>query len=218
MVRLFLILLNLLVVGVLPAYAHPHVWVMMRSELLFGGDGRVNAVRHHWTFDEMYSAFAVQGLGKEGEVFSDAQLLPLAQTNVEQLVEYHYFTYVKANGVAATYLPAQDFSLHEDDKKLLTLSFTVPLQNPLSAGKVLVFQVYDPSYFVDFTFESFAQDSSDVGVRMVNAPQGCSLSVFRPKSLGEAEQKSLNESFFSGLSPGQDFGVKLADRAIVACP
>jgi ABC-type uncharacterized transport system substrate-binding protein len=115
-------------------------------------------------------------------------------------------------------LAARDFSLHEDDKKQLTLQFTVPLETPASASKAVVFQVYDPSYFVDFTFMRGDHDTNDVGVSMVNAPKGCSLSVFRPKPLGDAEQKSLNEAFFSGLSPGEDFGIKLADRAIVACP
>jgi ABC-type uncharacterized transport system substrate-binding protein len=216
--RYFFFFLSFILGCASQAQAHPHVWVAMRSELLFGPDGRLNAVRHHWTFDDMYSAFAVQGLGKEGEIFSDAHLLPLAQTNVEQLVEYQYFTYVKVSGKAAEFLPATDYALHEDDKKLLTLTFTVPLKVPVSASKALIFQVYDPSYFVDFTFERSETDSKDVGVSLVNAPKGCSLSLMRPKPLEDTEKKTLNESFFSGLSPGTDFGIKLADRAIVACP
>jgi ABC-type uncharacterized transport system substrate-binding protein len=200
------------------AQAHPHVWVAMRSELIFGADGRLHAVRHHWTFDDMYSAFAVQGLGPEGQILSDEQLLPLAKTNVEQLVEYNYFTFVKVGGKPASLLPATDYALHEDEKKLLTLTFTVPLASPASASKALVFQVYDPSYFVDFTFERSPNDTKDVGVTLVDASKGCSLSVFRPKPLGESEQKALNEAFFADLSPGEDFGIKLADRAIVACP
>ena len=56
------------------------------------------------------------------------------------------------------------------------------------------------------------------GSESVDAPAGCSLSVLKPRSLDESETKSLNESFFSGLSPGADFGIKLADRALIACP
>ena len=55
-------------------------------------------------------------------------------------------------------------------------------------------------------------------MKLTDAPAGCSLSVIKPRALDEAETKALNESFFSGLSPGSDFGIKLADRAIVACP
>ena len=42
--------------------AHPHVWVTMKSELLYAPDGTVTGVRHAWTFDDMFSTFATQGL------------------------------------------------------------------------------------------------------------------------------------------------------------
>jgi ABC-type uncharacterized transport system substrate-binding protein len=44
------------------AHAHPHVWVTMTEELLYAPDGSVTGVRHAWTFDDMFSAFATQGL------------------------------------------------------------------------------------------------------------------------------------------------------------
>ena len=50
-----------------PALAHPHVYVAVRSEIVFAPDGKITGVRHSWTFDEMYSAFAVQGMVKEGK-------------------------------------------------------------------------------------------------------------------------------------------------------
>ena len=64
---------------------------------------------------------------------------------------------------------------------------------------------------------AFSFDKEDP-VKLLSAPEGCSLSVSKPKALDSEESKKLNESFFSGLSPGADFGAKLADRAIVACP
>ena len=44
------------------ASAHPHVWVTIKSELVFAPDGSVTGVRHAWTFDDMFSVFATQGL------------------------------------------------------------------------------------------------------------------------------------------------------------
>ena len=43
-----------------PTQAHPHVWVTMTEELLYAPDGSVTGVHHAWTFDDMFSAFAVQ--------------------------------------------------------------------------------------------------------------------------------------------------------------
>src|SRR5262245_39643709 len=65
------------------AQAHPHVWVTVKSELVYGPDGAVTAVRHHWTFDEMFSTFATQGLDtdKDGKLSRD-ELKGLAEVNV----------------------------------------------------------------------------------------------------------------------------------------
>src|SRR3954467_10896235 len=79
--------------------AHPHVGVTIKSAVVYGPDGAITGVRHAWSFDDMYSAFATQGLEqkKKGE-FTREELEPLAKVNVESLKEYDFFTYAKANG------------------------------------------------------------------------------------------------------------------------
>ena len=191
--------------------AHPHVMVAMTSEVIFV-DGKVAAIRHHWTFDDMYSAFVTANLGKDGKDPTTQDLQPVAQTNVESLKEFDYFTTPRMNGKKPPFGAPKDYSMTFDSaEKTATLHFTLPLAQPAPA-KLFVFQVYDPSYFVAFAFEK------GEAVKLTDAPAGCSLSVTKPKALDSEDSKKLNESFFSGLSPGSDFGVKLADRAIVACP
>ena len=195
----------------LPARAHPHVMVVVTSEVIFEG-GKVAAIRQHWTFDDMYSAFVTANLGQDGKDPTTAELQPVAQTNVESLGEFDYFTVPKMNGKKTVFGAPKDYSMTFDGKeKVATLHFTLPLAEA-THGKLFVFQIYDPSYFVAFSFDK------DDPVKLLSAPEGCSLSVSKPKALDSEESKKLNESFFSGLSPGSDFGAKLADRAIVACP
>jgi ABC-type uncharacterized transport system substrate-binding protein len=195
----------------LPAQAHPHVMVSVTSEVIFA-DGKVAAIRHHWTFDDMYSAFVTANLGQEGKDPTPQELQPVAQTNVESLKEFDYFTVPKLNGKKVVFGDPRDYSMTFDGKdKTATLHFTMPLKEA-TQSKLFVFQIYDPSYFVAFQFDKGEP------VTLAGAPQGCSLSVSKPKALDSDESKKLNESFFSGLSPGSDFGAKLADRAIVACP
>ena len=62
-----------------PALAHPHVWVEARAKVVFGKDGKVDAIRNDWVFDEMYSAFAVTGLEKNGKLATSADLATLGQ-------------------------------------------------------------------------------------------------------------------------------------------
>jgi ABC-type uncharacterized transport system substrate-binding protein len=195
-----------------PALAHPHVWVAVRSEVVFTPDGKVAGVRHAWEFDEMYSAFAVQGLGKDGKPPTKEELAPLAKTNMESLAEFDYFTFAKQNGAKAKFKEPVGATLEANDKKIVTLRFFLPLETPVSAQKPFSFQVYDPTYFVSFGFEK--QDP----VSLAKAPSGCSLSALEPKPLATDENKKLTEAFFQNFSPGADFGIKLATRVVVACP
>jgi ABC-type uncharacterized transport system substrate-binding protein len=200
--------------AVLPsiAAAHPHVWVAARAEVIFDSSGDIEAIRHTWTFDEMYSAFVTEGQAKNGLLLTKEELAPLAKSNVESLAEFDYFTFAKAAGQRVEFGVPEDYSLEQQEDKLVVLRFTLPLRSPASAAKAFSFQVYDPTYFV--AFEMNKQDP----VRIAQAPKGCSVNLLGSKPLAAEDTKKLTESFFSGLSPGYDFGIKLASRIIVACP
>src|SRR5919197_5690869 len=79
------------------ARAHPHVWITVKTEVIYAPDGTVKGVRHAWAFDDMFSAFATQGIGstKQGE-FTREELMPLAKINVESLKEFDYFTFAQS--------------------------------------------------------------------------------------------------------------------------
>jgi ABC-type uncharacterized transport system substrate-binding protein len=194
------------------ARAHPHVWVVVRSEVAFTQDGKIRGVRHAWTFDEMYSAFALQGLGADGKPPTREELAPLARTNAESLAEFDYFTFARYDNAKAPFGPPEDVWLEADDKKIVTMHFILPLETPVPARKPFSFQVYDPTYFVAFDFEK------QNPVTMAAAPSGCSTSLVQPKPLVAAETQKLSEAFFNKMSPGADFGIKLAVRVVVACP
>jgi ABC-type uncharacterized transport system substrate-binding protein len=194
------------------AWAHPHVWVTAKEQILFGPGGKIIGFRHVWTFDAMYSAFATQGLGKNGQPPTREELAPLAKTNVESLKDFEYFTVAKTGPRYYKFGPPTDYELTADAKKIVTLRFTLPLKEPVSAKKPFLFMVYDPTYFVDFEL------AKDHPVTLKDAPPGCSVTTMQPDPLSEPDTKKLSESFFTGLSPGADFGIKLATRSIVACP
>ena len=112
------------------ARAHPHVWITAPSELLYAEDGTVTGVRHAWTFDDMFSAYAVQGLESKAKgAYTREELGPLAQTNVESLKEYDYFTIARANGKKVDLGTPVDYWLQFEDG-LLTLHFTLPFKTP----------------------------------------------------------------------------------------
>jgi ABC-type uncharacterized transport system substrate-binding protein len=194
------------------ADAHPHVFVTAKEQVIFGPDGKITGIRAAWTFDDMYSSFATQGLGDPDKILTKEQLAPLAKTNVDSLAEFGWFTVGKASGKPVLFKDPIDYSLEEGADKLITLHFTLPLKSPTTTGSFFTLQVYDPTYFVAFDYDSKEP------VVLVGAPPGCSVSVAKPRPLDNTDSQKLSEAFFSNMSPGMDFGIKLAPRAIVACP
>lgn len=169
------------------AGAHPHVWVTMKSEVLYAPDGKVTGVRHAWSFDDMFSAFATQGLdAKEKGKFTREELAPLAKVNIESLKEYDYFTYATVDGVKVPMdEPLPDYWLDYKDQ-VLTLNFTIPFKTPAKA-KELSIDIYDPTIFVDFSFDKKTPS------HLVNPPPGCQLQVALPREMTFAEGKRLSE-------------------------
>ena len=192
--------------------AHPHVWVTVRSQVDFSPDGLVTGVVHDWVFDEMYSAFATQGLGKPGELVKREDFAPLAKENAGQLAQIGYFTVLKIGGKQVDFGDVADYWMEERPDHLVTFHVALPLKTPQPPGKYVTMMVSDPEFFVDFEFD----DKDPVALQ--NAPSGCSLSITHPKPLDVEDSKKLSESFFTNLSPGAGFGFKLASRAIIACP
>jgi ABC-type uncharacterized transport system substrate-binding protein len=202
-----------LALGAAQALAHPHVWVAVRSDVLFDGEGRVAGVRHAWAFDDMYSAYVTMGLGKDGKPPTREELAPIARTNAEQLKDFDYFTFAKSGGTKLAFGAATDYWLEARDDKVAVLHFTLPLEKPLKLSKPFSLQVYDPSYFISLEFEK-----TDA-VKLENAPAGCSQSLSGAGPLSAEDEKARQQSLADGLAPqAPGLALKLAARVIVACP
>ena len=180
------------VLAMLPAtaFAHPHVWVDAKAEVVFDKDGRVVAVRNVWRFDDAYSAFASQGLDTDGDgTLSVYELQPLADVNVESLAEFGYFTFMTAGDRDIDFAKPTEYWL-QSDGGLLTLYFTVPTKEPVEVRSLPArVDVYDPTLYVDFTF---VEDNA-TPVVLDNAPPGCTSKVLRPEPLDPQTAASLAE-------------------------
>jgi ABC-type uncharacterized transport system substrate-binding protein len=191
------------------ALAHPHVWVTMQSEVVYAADGTVTAVRHAWTFDDMFSAFATQGIeSKKKGVFTREELAPLADVNVTSLKEFDFFTNGKVDGKKAQFNDPVDYYLEYKDN-LLVLHFTLPLKTAVKA-KSLHLEIYDPSYFVDFTF------GEKDPVTLKGAPASCKLATVRPNDPA-AQGRQLGEAFFNSLTSSSNYGAQFANKISVTC-
>jgi ABC-type uncharacterized transport system substrate-binding protein len=198
--------------AVTPARAHPHVWITVKSQIAFTPDGKVSAVIHDWVFDEMYSSFATQGLAPAGQLVKKEQFAPLAKENAGSLAEIGYFTTLKIAGTSMDFGNVTDYWMQERPDHLVEFHVTIPLKTPTRITKFLTLRVADPEYFIDFEY-----DDKDP-ISLVSAPSGCTATVAKPKPIDTGDKQKLTESFFTNLSPGANFGFKMASAAIVACP
>ena len=194
------------------ASAHPHVWIVMKSEVLYAPDGRATGVRQHWAFDDMFSAMATQGLeAKTPGKFTPEELEPLAKVNVESLKEFEYFTYANADGKKTAFgEPLSDYALAYADG-YLTLSFTLPFKEPVRA-KVLKIEVFDPAIFIDFAF------LKENPVSLSGAPAGCKLGVELPRELTFEEGKRLSQIPADQQNTTMAWGANFANKIMVTCP
>ena len=90
----------------------------------------ITGIRHAWSFDDMFSTFATQGIeSKEKGKFTREELAPLAKVNVESLKEFDYFTFASADGkkVALTD-PTADYWLDYNDQ-VLTLQLYAAVED-----------------------------------------------------------------------------------------
>ena len=204
-----LLLLGTVMLGSGAANAHPHVWITATSELLYAPDGSLTGVRHAWTFDDMFSSYALQGLEtKTKGVYTREELAPLAQTNVESLKEYAFFTFAKADGKKEKFLEPVDYFLEYKDTAL-TLHFTLPLKTPLKTRQ-LALEVFDPTYFINFEL-----DEKDP-IKLVGAPAACGLKIQRPNEATATAQRLSEQNFMNG--DNSNYGAMYANKITVDCP
>lgn len=194
-----------------PALAHPHVTVDFETQVQHDRSGQVMALRHVWTFDDMYTAFATQGLDRDGNgTLSREELADLTKVNVDHLGERGFFTVFRHDRRHVSFGPPQD-AWSEVVGGKLKLHFTVPLRTPFrAAGRPLTLQIYDPEFFVAFV------PAEGEPLRLADAPAGCGLD-YQPPRRADARSVNLSEAFFQALSPNSNFGEQFSGRFTVTC-
>lgn len=169
-----------------PAMAHPHVWIDAAGEVLFE-DGAITGMRHHWTFDQYFSAWAIQGLDADGDgVLTPVELQPLAEENIDGLDFYSYYTFADPDGRDghAAVSDAWDPSMTYADGRV-TLTFTMGFAEPQPADGIYDIEVGDPEYYAAFTFP-------DAGsVTLEGAPEACSVVAKEPQPIDPALEEAL---------------------------
>lgn len=198
-----------------PALAHPHVWVTYETAVVFE-NGSVVGFDHVWTFDDMYTTMAVEGLDKNGDgKYSREELAELADVNMQGLKDFDYFTYAKLGDKDLKIAGPKDPWL-EHTGKVLRLHFRAALEQPvLAEANGFTFAIYDPSFFI-----AFEPEQTDAVKLAAGAPAGCKAVFNEPKpdqNSEELKQKLLDDAFAQQLGQSTNIGGGFTKTISVSC-
>lgn len=199
-----------------PAHAHPHMWIDMRTDVVFNDQGLISAVNLMWTFDDGYAQMALDGLDTDKDgVYSPSELEPLTRENLNSLKDYEYFTVVRLDGVKQPMgMPREAGQIYSNDK--LQLHFQLPLVTPIDPHKgEFVVKVYDPEFYIQF---DYAKDEPVTTVG--NMPQDCKLIVKPVPTDAQIDQtKAMLATKDKSWKPenNEDFGALFAQPVTIQC-
>jgi ABC-type uncharacterized transport system substrate-binding protein len=194
------------------ASAHPHVWVTVEATVLYT-NGSITGLKEAWTFDEFYTATAIEGLDANRDGKYDRQeLAELAKVNIDGLKEFAYFTYAKLGSGELKFATPADYWLEHTDKGILTLHFTLPLEHAvLAEAPGFTFSVYDPSFFIAFDL------AKDQPVKLgANAPTDCKVAITEPAD-ENSDAQQLNQAFSSAMGGGGGPSFGMAKTVAIQC-
>ena len=198
------------------ASAHPHVWIAMRSDVVFNERAEITGIAIEWTFDDGYAQMALDGLDTNGDgVYSQDELDPLTQENLKSLKDYNYFVVPRVNGKIVNIGDPVDYGQIYSNGKL-ELHFTVPLAAPVNPHMAqFLYKIYDPEFFIAMDYV----EDDPVGVLGI-MPKGCRLKVepvVSDQQLDQTRQMLSTKGVDWKPPVDEDFGGMFAQPALVIC-
>lgn len=200
-----------------PALAHPHIFIDAKATVVFDDSGAVTEIRNAWSFDEMFSAWSIEGLdvNNDGAVSREEQQ-ELANQDMDGLAQYEFYTFAGEQGTADNLKfdrgqnPTRDFV---DGHTIL--QFGVKLAEPYRIKRALELAISDPEYYVAITF------AGTEAITLENAPAGCAVALQAGFELAPELQEQLGmlPPDVTELPPDLAKAVRGSQGAIlVTCP
>lgn len=194
------------------ALAHPHVFAEARLDVAVNDSRQVEALRHVWRFDDLFSSTVLLEFDQNQDLELDsAELQQVADVVHESLAEFNYFQIVTINGKDVAMAPPKQLVADFTDNQLIILFETHP-EEPFAIEGRVDFGIYDPTFYtaIDFVEDSY--------LAVENLPQDCTREVIRPdpEQAIAQNQDTLTEAFFNDPG-GNDLSRIFATKLEIRC-
>ncbi|MBA5239005.1 MULTISPECIES: DUF1007 family protein [Pectobacterium] len=193
-----------------PVFAHPHSFIDMQTTVESQND-HITGLRMQWTMDPITSADLLYDAGKaktDSEIWKK-----LAAEVMANVWGQHYFTdiYRDNQPVKYTLLPTEYHLSRKGNQAVL--EFVLPLAHPQPlAGKPLLISTYDPTYFVDMSYQN------DKAVKL--APElasRCKTTLVTPEPNAELQSYALSLDKNDAPDEDMELGKQFAQRVTLQC-
>ncbi len=165
------------------ALAHPHSWIDMQTQVV--GDQEIEGLQMSWTFDTMASAQMLYSLDMNGGQ-TEQSMQELGQSIVDNVHGKGYFSYLEQGEQQASWQKAQQVEFSHSKGKV-TVSFYLPLAQPIAAKGAMELSVFEPTHYVDMAWvEANALELSPALAKR------CQLSLEQPNPTEEQLEYAAN--------------------------
>ncbi len=192
------------------AWSHPHSFIAMQTTLVHK-DSQLTGLKMHWVMDAMTSADL---LYDAGQAKPDSVIWKkLAAEVMANVLGQHYFTEFWQEGKAVKFdnLPPEYRLLRQGNQAVL--EFVLPLSEPQSLkGKRYTFSTFDPTYFVDMTYES--EKSLRIPAELEKA---CRFSLKTPNPNASLQTYALSLDKADAPPEDMDLGRQFAQTVTLSC-
>lgn len=146
------IFLLLLLIPVISAGAHPHMWVDSYIKIVTSEEG-IEGFELQWVFDNMFTAMMLNDFDLDGnKIINTEENEAVRQGGFVNLKKYGYFTHIWLNGTEQTITVIEDFTSFVTADGKLAYRFFVPMNLNPSYRDTLEMGVFDQTYYADYTY------------------------------------------------------------------
>ncbi|MCU0815465.1 MAG: DUF1007 family protein [Cypionkella sp.] len=219
-----------LLAGTVPAaLAHPHIFIDATLEVIFDADGRAEALRIGWAYDDLYSLTYLVENGFDPEfdgVLTAEEIARLQGFDMNWEEGFPGDTYALQAGQPLALGRPEAFSAELREGRLVS-SHLRRFAAPVAMTAPLVVQVYDPSFYTAYTIAAMpvltgaaVTGKALMGKALMGAG-ACTVEVFEPdRAAADARLQAALEELAGSPDVELDFpaiGDAYAEEAVVTC-
>ena len=166
-------LIALIILLMLPyaVFAHPHMFIDMKTQPVFSSEG-FEGVRVNWLFDMVFTGSVLMDndIGWK-ESFSSGEIEIIRETSFVNLKNYGYYTFFNTDGSFSRPQTFTDFTAFMQDNRL-GYEFFLPYSGDNKKATQIRIAIYDDTFFCDIAYTEEAPvrllkpDGADIAWRL----------------------------------------------------